>query len=76
MIMQPLSFGEKICNLRKDAELNQTQLGEKTGMTQRKISYIERGTYEPSIEDIVALCRFFRVSADFLLGLEPGLLYP
>ena len=65
-----LSFGEKIRNLREDADLNQTQLGEKTGMTQRKISYIERGDCEPSLDDIIALCRFFHVSADYLLGLD------
>lgn len=64
-----LSFGEKIRNLREDADLNQTQLGEAVHMTQRKISYIECGKYEPSLEDIVALCRFFQVSADYLLGL-------
>lgn len=64
-----LSFGEKIRNLREDADLNQTQLGEAVQMTQRKISYIECGKYEPSLDDIVALCKFFRVSADYLLGL-------
>lgn len=64
-----LSFGEKIRNLREDADLNQTQLGEAVHMTQRKVSYIECGKYEPSLEDIVALCRFFQVSSDYLLGL-------
>ncbi len=76
VMMMQLSFGEKINNLRKDADLNQTQLGEYTGMTQRKISYLECGKYEPSVEDIVALCKFFHVSADYLLGLEPGLPFP
>ena len=64
-----LSLGEKIRNLREDRDLNQTQLGQAVNMTQRKISYIECGKYEPSIEDIVAFCRFFRVSADYLLGI-------
>lgn len=64
-----LTFGERVRNLREDADLNQTQLGKAVGMTQRKISYIECGKYEPSIEDITALCRFFKVSADFLLGI-------
>lgn len=54
-----LSFGEKIRSLREDMELNQTQLGQALNMTQRKISYIECGKYEPSIEDIIAFCRFF-----------------
>ena len=64
-----LSFGEKIRNLREDKDMNQTQLGKAVHMTQRKISYIECGKYEPSIEDIKALCLFFHVSADYLLGL-------
>ena len=65
-----LSFGEKIRLLREEKELNQTQLGEAVNMTQRKISYIECGKYEPSIDDIVTLCKFFDVSADYLLGLK------
>lgn len=65
-----LSFGEKIRNLREDADMNQTQLGNALNMTQRKISYIECGKYEPNIDDIVAFCRYFKVSADFLLGIE------
>lgn len=65
-----LTFGEKIRNLREDADLNQTELGKAINMTQRKISYIECGKYEPSMEDIVTLCRFFNVSSDYLLGLS------
>lgn len=64
-----LTFGEKIRNLREDADLNQTQLGAAVHMTQRKISYIECGKYEPSMDDIVAFCRHFKVSADYLLGI-------
>ena len=65
-----LTFGEKIRNLREDADLNQTQLGKALGMTQRKISYLECGKYEPNIDDIIALCRYFEISSDFLLGLS------
>lgn len=65
-----ISFGERVRNLREDADLNQTQLGAALQMTQRKISYIECGKYEPSMEDIIAICRYFNVSADYLLGLS------
>lgn len=65
-----LSFGEKIRNLREDSELSQTELAKAVGMTQRKISYIECGKYEPNIDDIVILCRYFKVSADYLIGLK------
>ena len=64
-----ISLGEKIRNLREDADLNQTQLGNAVNMTQRKISYIECGKYEPSLDDIVSFCHFFKVSADYLLGI-------
>lgn len=63
------TFGERIRNLREDADLNQSELGRAVGMSQRKISYIECGKYEPGLNDIVAFCRFFRISADVLLGL-------
>ena len=65
-----LSFGEKVRLLREENELSQTQLGEAVNMTQRKISYIECSKYEPSVDDIIALCKFFKVSADYLLGLK------
>ena len=71
-----MTFGEKIKNLREDADLNQTQLGKAVGMTQRKVSYLECGKCEPSIDDIVALCNFFKVSADYLIGIPNGYSYP
>ena len=65
-----MTFGDRIRNLREDADLNQTQLGKAVNMTQRKISYIECGKNEPSIDDIIAFCQFFKVSADYLLGIS------
>ena len=71
-----VSFGERIRFLRENKELNQTQLGAAVNMTQRKISYIENDRYEPSLADIQAFCRFFHVSADYLLGFSKHLPYP
>ena len=64
------TFGEKVRELREEAEMTQWTLGKHLRMTQRKISYIECGKYEPGIDDIKAFCLFFGVSADFLLGLS------
>ena len=71
-----LTFGEKIKLLREEKELNQTELGTVVNMTQRKISYLENNKYEPSIEDMKALCSFFNVSADYLLGFPKNMPYP
>lgn len=70
------TFGEKVRDLREDADMNQSQLAEKVGMTQRKISYIECSRNEPGIDDIKAICSFFKISADYLLGLPDNLIYP
>ena len=71
-----MTFAEKIRLLREEKELNQTQLGQAVGMTQRKVSYLENGKYEPSLDDIKMLCQFFHVSADYLLGFPKPLPYP
>lgn len=71
-----MTFGEKIRLLREELEINQTELGKAVNMTQRKISYIENNQYEPSMDDIKALCRFFNVSADYLLGFSKNLPFP
>ena len=70
------TFGEKIKILRENKNINQTELGKAVNMTQRKVSYIECGKYEPSIEDIVVLCNYFKVSADYLLSLPKNYPYP
>ena len=71
-----LTFGEKLKLLREEHELNQTELGKLLGMTQRKVSYLERGQYEPSLQDIKAICTYFKVSADYLLSFPKPLPYP
>ena len=71
-----MTFGEKIRMLREEKEMNQTQLGEAVYMTQRKVSYMELDRYEPSLKDLRALCQFFHVSADYLLGFPKAFPYP
>lgn len=71
-----MTFGEKLRNLREEQELNQTELGKRLGMTQRKLSYLECGKCEPSIDDLRAICVFFKISSDYILGLPENLKYP
>ena len=71
-----MTLGERIRLLREERELNQTELGEAVDMTQRRVSYIENNRYEPSVDDIRAFCKFFNVSADYLMGFPKHLPYP
>lgn len=67
-----MEFCDKLRSLRKSRRprLTQEELAEKLNMTQRKISRMETGETEPSLEDIRTICRYFNVSADWLLDLE------
>lgn len=56
-------------DLRTDADLTQEAVARAIGITQRKYSYMETGTQQLTDELIVKLARFYRVSADYLLGL-------
>ncbi len=63
---------ERIKELREDLDTktNQTDVATALHMTQRKLSYIETGKTQPSIEDLVAICRYYGVSADYIIGLS------
>ena len=71
-----LTFGEKLRQLREDADLSQSELGEIINVSQRKISYIECGECEPSLDDIRSICAYFSISSDYMLGLPKDLPYP
>jgi transcriptional regulator with XRE-family HTH domain len=66
-------FGERLKELRKQKGLTQKQLGEEIEQAQSTIVYWEKNEQEPSISSLVKLCKFFEVSADYLLGLTEEL---
>lgn len=72
-----MAFCEKLKLLRlaKLPPLTQTDLANAIGVTQRKISFMETGVTEPSLKDLSALCRYFNVSADYLLELPDNMVY-
>ncbi|MCH5192099.1 MAG: helix-turn-helix transcriptional regulator [Oscillospiraceae bacterium] len=73
-----MTFSERLKMLRceKIPTITQKDLANALGITQRKVSFMETGTTEPSLGDIVALCKYFNVSADYLLGLPKNMNYP
>ena len=67
---------ELIRALREDRDLSQTEAGNQINISQRKLSCIELGRTEPNLDDVRNICRFYNVSADFLLGLPQNMPYP
>ncbi|MDR0855814.1 MAG: helix-turn-helix transcriptional regulator [Clostridiales bacterium] len=62
-------FAGRLKELRLESGLGQVVLSEKLGVSKGVISLWENGLREPSMSSIVAIARFFAVSADYLLGL-------
>ena len=59
-----------IRDLREDADLTQTQVAEILGTSQTMYARYERGASELPIRHLISLCRLYRVSADYILGLH------
>ena len=64
-----MEFHEVLRQLRKESGKNQTEAAKEVGESQRTFSFWETGQHQPTPQDIKKLCRFYDVSADYLLGL-------
>lgn len=63
-------FKERLKELREDSGLSMSELANKIGVSTNTISRWERGERIPNLEALVALAKFFKVSTDYLCGLE------
>lgn len=59
-----------IRNLREDADMTQTQIAQILGTSQTMYARYERGASEMPIHHLITLCRYYHVSADYILGLS------
>ena len=66
-------FNERLKDLRQDKKLTQTKLSELTGISQSMISAYELNQTRPTDYVIITFCKFFGVSADFILGLTDAI---
>ena len=60
--------GERLKKLRKEKGLTQTELGDMLGIDKSTICCYEKGTRQPSLENILDFMQIFAVTADYLLG--------
>ncbi len=65
-----IEFGKKVRTLRKEKKISIIELSKSIGYSKSIINYWENGKKEPTFSAIVSLCKFFDVSADYLLGLS------
>lgn len=64
-----MDYRERLKGVREDADLTQAQIGKLLGKTQQGYNHIEAGRAELKIDDLILLCKFYDLSADYLIGL-------
>ena len=67
-----VSIGTKVRDLRKSSKMTQLELANRIGITKSAISAIETDMRSPSLDVLIKLSRIFKVSTDYLLGMEKG----
>lgn len=63
------NYRERLRNIREDQDLTQAELGKVLNKSQQGYNHIEAGRAEPKIDDLVKLCKFYNLSADYLIGI-------
>jgi len=60
----------RIRDLREDADLSQTKLAQKLGMSQTRYSKYETGENDIPTNILIKLSRIYNVSIDYMLGIS------
>lgn len=65
-----VNFGNRLKTLRIKKKLTQQQLADLLGLTKSVISAYENGLRYPAYDVLIKIARIFKVSTDYLLGVE------
>lgn len=63
-------YVEYLRGLREDHDLTQKQVAEILGTSQTMYAHYERGANEMPVRHLITLCKYYKVSADVVLGLK------
>ena len=67
--MIDMRYIKRIRDLREDNDLTQQQIADLLHTSQTMYARYERGANELPIRHLIALCKIYNVSADYILGL-------
>ncbi len=65
-----MNYRIRMRNLREDNDLTQKEVAKIINKSQQGYSHIEDGRAELKIDDLIMLCKFYNVSADYFIGLS------
>lgn len=63
------NYRERLRNIREDNDLTQAELGKILNKSQQGYNHIETGRAELNIDDLIRICKFYNLSADYIIGL-------
>lgn len=63
---------KRLRSLREDADKTQTEIAQILGTTQQYYSGYESGKRLLPVDRLFILCEYYKVSADYILGLPEG----
>ena len=63
-------FSERLAILISESNVAQKELAKAINMDATRLSRLKTSEYNPTPDEIRELCRFFQVSADYLVGLS------
>ena len=64
-----MNYRTRMRNLREDRDLTQREVAAVINKSQQGYSHIEDGRAELKIDDLIMLCKFYGVTADYFIGL-------
>ena len=64
-----IDYRARLRNIREDADLTQAEIGKLLNKSQQGYNHIEAGRAELKIDDLIKLCKFYNLSADYIIGL-------
>lgn len=64
-----MDYRARLRGMREDRDLTQAEIGKILNKSQQGYNHIEAGRAELKIDDLVKLCRFYNVTADYLIGI-------
>ena len=71
-----MDYVDRLTELRTDRDIGQKEIAALLGCQQSAVSKYEKRKANYSIDDLFLLCRYYNVSADYVLGLPEGMPYP
>lgn len=68
-----MGYIKRLRDLREDRDKTQQEIADVLGTSQTMYARYERGANEMPIRHLIVLCKYYGVSADYILGLKSNI---